>query len=52
MKLGTVPLFSVADWRKKINQYINIFVTNIIRTFMYIYMTRVIKQVELEFLKL
>jgi hypothetical protein len=40
-----VQLFSVAYWRKKINQYVNIFVTNIIWAFMCIYTTtRVIKK--------
>jgi hypothetical protein len=47
-----VQLFSVAYWRKKINQYVNIFVTNNIRAFTHIDITCVIKQVELEFLKL
>jgi hypothetical protein len=39
VKLGTVQLFSVAYWRKRINQYFNIFVTNIIWAFMHIYIT-------------
>jgi hypothetical protein len=48
-----VQLFSIADWRKKINQCVNIFVTNIIKAFMRIYITTcVIKQAELEFFKL
>jgi hypothetical protein len=53
VKLGTVQLFSVAYWRKKINPYVNIFVTNIIWAFLRIYITTgVIKQAELEFLRL
>jgi hypothetical protein len=39
VKLGTVQLFSVAYWRKKINQYVNIFVTNIIWAFVHVYIT-------------
>jgi hypothetical protein len=52
IKLGTVQLFSVAYWRKEINKYVNTFVRNIIRAFMRIYITCVIKQVELQILDL
>jgi hypothetical protein len=48
-----VQLFYIAYWRKKINQYVNTFETNIIWAFMRICITTcVIKHAELEFLKL
>jgi hypothetical protein len=50
---NVVQLFSVAYWRKKIKQYVNIFVTDTIWAFMRICITTcVIKQSESEFLKL